>query len=170
MKFILKQSGFTLIELLLYVVVAAVILSAISLFIALVLEARVHNQVITEVEEQGRQAVQVVAQTLRNAESISDPPVGSVGISLAARLSDGANSPTVFTVNNGVLFVKEGARATIPLTNSRVIVTNLTFRNLSLPNTPGTVRFQFTLTHVNPDGRMEYNYAQIFRGSATIRK
>lgn len=55
------------------------------------------------------------------------------------------------------------------LINSRVTVSNLTFSNLSRPGTPGTVRIQFTLTHINPEGRQEYNFSKTFYDTATLR-
>jgi len=51
-----------------------------------------------------------------------------------------------------------------------VTVSGLTFQNLSRSATPGTVRIQFTLTHVNPAGRNEYSFAKTFIGSATLRQ
>lgn len=56
------------------------------------------------------------------------------------------------------------------LYNSRVTVSNLTFTNLTRAGTPGNVRIQFTLTHINPSGRNEYDFSKTFYGSASLRK
>ncbi len=170
MKKISSQKGFTLVELLLYVAIAGIILLTISLFLQTLLESRVKNQTIAEVEQQGLQAMQLITQTLRNAAVINSPSTGTGTTTLSVNTYTGANNPTVFDVSGGVLRVKEGAAAAIPLTNSRVTVSTLSFQNFSRSGTAGTIRIQFTLSYVNPSGRNEYSYSQIFYASASLRQ
>src|SRR3972149_1781876 len=54
--------GFTLIELLLYLGIATLIISTVSIFIYLNLQARVRSQVVAEVEQQGFQSVLVISK------------------------------------------------------------------------------------------------------------
>lgn len=65
--------GFTLIELLLYVSIAAILLLSIMTFIGALLESRVKNTSIAEVEQQGVQVLQQVTQAVRNSETIITP-------------------------------------------------------------------------------------------------
>ena len=60
-------SGFTLVELLLYVGISSAILLASSLFLATLLESRIKNQTIAEVEQQGLAVMQIITQDIRNA-------------------------------------------------------------------------------------------------------
>jgi prepilin-type N-terminal cleavage/methylation domain-containing protein len=162
------QPGFTLIELLLYVAISSIMLLAISSFLGTLLQSRVKNQTIAEVEQQGLAVTQLINQTARNAQAITAPTVGANAASATLNVITGASNPTIFDISAGVLRIKEGAGAAVPLTNSRVVASGLNFQNLSRAGTPGTIRVQFTLTHVNNSGRNEYSYAKTFITSATL--
>lgn len=164
------HSGFTLIELLLYVAVSSAILLTTSLFLQILLESRVKNQTIAEVEQQGLQVMQLITQAARNAEAITAPIPSANANSLTLDVINAASDPAIFDIASGVIRIKEGAATVIPLTNSRVTASALAFQNLSRANTPGVIRIQFTLTHINPEGRNEYNFSKIFIGSATLRQ
>ncbi|MBI5356236.1 type II secretion system protein [Candidatus Collierbacteria bacterium] len=139
-----NHKGFTLIELLLYVSIVGAIIFSVAGFLSLLMQSRVKNQTIAEVEQQGATVIQIITQTGRNAADV--------------------NFTAAFDLSGGT--IRQDA---IPLTNSRVIASGLTFTNLSRTGTPGTVRIQFTLTHVNPSGRNEYDFNKTFYGTATIR-
>ena len=165
-----SQQGFTLIELLLYIAISSVILLVISVFLSTLLESRVKNQTIAEVEQQGVQVMQIITQTLRNADTISSPATGVSAATLSVNTYTGASNPTIFDLSGGVILIKEGAGAVVSLTNARVTASALAFQNLSRASTPGTMRISFTLTQVNPSGRNEYNFTKTFVGSATLRQ
>ncbi|MCR4328495.1 MAG: prepilin-type N-terminal cleavage/methylation domain-containing protein [Patescibacteria group bacterium] len=165
-----SRKGFTLIELLLYVAVASVLLSAISTFFFILLESRVKNQTIAEVEQQGMRVMQMITRASRNAEAITSPSQGASAASLILDVITVADDPTVFDLSGGVLRIKEGSGSVIPLTNSRVTASSLSFFNLSRASTPGAISIQFTLTHANPAGRNEYNFSETFYGSASLRQ
>lgn len=165
-----SQSGFTLVELLLYVAISSVLLLAISFFLQTLLESRIKNQTIAEVEQQGLQVMQMITQTTRNAEAITLPAQGASASSLTLDVITAVNDPTIFDLSSGTIRITEGAGSAIVLTNSRIVASALTFQNLSRASTPGTVRIQFTLTHQNPEGRNEYSFAKTFIGSATLRQ
>lgn len=164
------QRGFTLIELLLYTAIASVMLLVVSAFLSLLLQSRIKNQTIAEVEQQGLQVMETIGQTLRNAETINAPAQGISAPALSVQGIVPANNPTVFNLAIGVIRITEGAGAPVALTNARVIASNIIFQNLTITGTPGTVRIQFTLTHANPSGRNEYLFAKTFIGSATLRQ
>ena len=164
------NAGFTLIELLLYVSLSAVILLAVSAFLAMLLQSRIKNQTVAEVEQQGLQVMQLITQTARNAENITLPVQGASATSLTLDVATGVNDPTVVNLAGGAIRITEGTGSPVPLTNSRVTASGLTFQNLSRSATPGVVRIQFTLTHVNPEGRNEYDFSKIFYGSASLRQ
>src|SRR3989344_8594659 len=77
------KNGFTLVELLLYVAISSVILLVTSLFLSVLLESRIKSQVIAEVEQQGAQVMQIMTQSIRNAETINSPAQGVSGASLS---------------------------------------------------------------------------------------
>lgn len=164
------SKGLTLIEILLYVVIVATILFAVSIFLSALLQSRIKNQTIAEVEQQGAQLMQLITQTARNAESIASPAQGLSTSSLTLNVIATTSDPTIFDLSSGVIRITEGTSSAVSLTNSRVTASGLTFQNLSRTNTPGTIRIQFTLTHINPEGKNEYNFSKTFTGSATLRQ
>jgi Tfp pilus assembly protein PilW len=162
--------GFTLIELLLYVGISSIILLITSLFLFTLLQSRIKNQTIAEVEQQGLQVLQIITQTARNAEAITSPLPGVSAASLTLDVITAASDPTIFDLSSGAIRIQEGAGAAVPLTNSRVTASALNFQNLSRASTPGTIRISFTLTHVNPEGRNEYSFTKTFYASASLRQ
>jgi len=159
-----NKKAFTLIELLLYISIAGVMILSISIFLFTVLQSRVKNQTIAEIEQQGTQVMQIITQTIRNSSSIISPSQGNNSTSLEV---DNNGTPTNFDLSGGIIRVNEGM--VVNLTNSRITVSGLDFYNLSQDNTIGTIRIQFTLTHINPAGRNEYNYSKTFYGSASLK-
>ena len=163
-------AGFTLIELLLYVGIASMILLMTSLFLSTLLQSRVKNQTIAEVEQQGLQVMQIITQTIRNAEAINSPAVGASAADLELNVVTGTSDPTIFALSSDVIQITEGAGLAVSLTNNRVAASGLNFQNMSRSATPGTVRVEFTITHVNPEGRNEYDFSKTFYGSASLRQ
>lgn len=165
-----NQRGFTLVELLLYVAIASVMFLAISVFLSVLLQSRIKNQTIAEVEQQGFQVMQIITQTVRNANIINTPAQGASAPSLSINAYAIGNNPTIFDLAGGTIRITEGVGSAVSLTNSRITASALAFQNLSRAGTPGTIRIQFTLTHLNPEGRNEYSFTRTFIGSATLRQ
>lgn len=97
------QQGYTLLELLLYVTLIGSLLTTVTFFFATVTEARIKNQSIQEVNDQGTALMDTLTQTIRNATSISSPTIGTSASSLTLVVPTGALSPTVFNLNNAIL-------------------------------------------------------------------
>lgn len=168
-KNIKNNEGFTLIELLLYISIASIMLLTIVSFLNTLLEARIKNQTIMEVESQGSQVMQVITQSIRNAEGITSPSAGASETSLILDVVASTDDPTTFDVSGGSIRITEGVTSAVSLTNDRVTVSNFNITNLSQVNTPGIVRVEFTVTHVNPEGRFEYGFNKTFYNSASLR-
>lgn len=162
--------GFTLIELLLYVGIASTLLLVSTLFLATLLESRIKNQTIAEVEQQGLQVMQIITDSIRNAESITSPVAGASAATLTLDVVNSSNDPTLFDLSSGTLRMTEGAGSAVDLTNSRVTVSSLSFENLSRTDTPGILRVQFTLTYNNSSTRQEYSFTKTFYASASLRE
>ena len=162
--------GFTLIELLLYIAISAILLMAVSAFLTMLLQARIKNQTVAEVEQQGMQIMQVITQATRNAAVINSPAIGTSSSSLSLNTYITTTTPTVFDLSSGALRISEAGGAVVALSNARVIASNLVFWNFSRAATPGTVHVEFTLTHINPMGRNEYNFSKTFVDSAALHQ
>jgi prepilin-type N-terminal cleavage/methylation domain-containing protein len=161
------NKGFTLIELLLYMTLAALFLLATTYFFFALLESRTKNSVILNVDGQGTQAMHVITQQVRLADSISSPGTGASGSSLT--VTDGGVS-YVFSVSGGVLQLTEGANPPVALTNDQVTVTGFTATNYSRSGTPGTVRVEYNIAGSSSNTSYEFTYDKDFTGSASLRR
>lgn len=164
------QRGYTLIELLLYVSMIGILLGGVTTFFAMATEARVKNQSISEVNDQGVYAMDIITQTVRNATDITTPTAGITGSSLTLTVPTGSLSPTVFSLSGTTLQIKEGAAAAVSLTSSKVQVTALSIKNLTRSGTHGIVQVSLTLSRVNTTGRNEYDYQRTFTTSVSLRQ
>lgn len=164
-----QAKGFTLIELILYTAMVSVVILSTSAFLQLIFASRAKSQTIAEVEQQGLQAMQLITQTVRNSTLINSPTEGNNSSSLSLTVLDSTKNPTVFDLSSGQVRITEGASSAVNLTSSQVLASSLTFQNLSYTGTPNTIRIQFTLTYINPEGRNEYNFSKTIYGSANIR-
>lgn len=164
-----KKSGVTLIELLMYIAMSAIILMTSSMFLTLLINSRIKNQTIAEVGQQGTQIIQNISRAIRKAESINSPSAGSSSTTLSITMTDSGVNPTIFQYSNGAMEIREGSGGFISLSSPRIIVSDVTFRNLSRPSTPGIIRTQFTLSHLNPAGRNEYSFSRTFTTSSSLR-
>ncbi|MEK9173256.1 MAG: hypothetical protein AAB594_01630 [Patescibacteria group bacterium] len=162
-------AGFTLVEIILYVSIASVMLTLISIFIAATLESRVKSQTIAEVEQGGAQAIDIITQTIRNSVSINSPTTSTTGGALSLGVIDPLKNPTIFDLNAGSLRITEGAGSPVEITNPKISTTGLTFSNLSKINTPGSIRIEFTVSHINPSGRNEFGFSKNYTASASLR-
>ena len=163
------KRGVTLVELLLYVGISSSILLLASLLLASILEARVKNETVAEVEGQGRFVMELIVRAARNSRSITAPVPTATGASLTLNVVSTSQNPTVFSLSSGTIRITEGAGAPISLTNARVAASALLIENRSRAGTPGTVRISFTLARVNLSGRNEFNYSRTFTANATLR-
>lgn len=165
----MKNRAFTLIELLLYVSLSSALVFSVFMFVSSATASRVKNQAIAEVELQGIQVMQTITQTLRNADSVINPLPQAQAPTLSVNTINSSLNPTIFEISGKSIRVIEGSGLPQILTNGRVVASSLVFTNYSRANTPGIVKIEFTLTHVNPDNRNELNYSKTFVGSATLR-
>jgi len=163
------RRGFTLLELILYVGIAAILISTVLVFAINLIQSRVKNQAIFEVEGQGSEAIRVITQGLRNAEGIVWPVPGSSSNFVQIDAVGTAMDPTVYFHSGDTLWIWDQIVPSRPLTSARVVVSDAIFENLSRSDTPGIVRFQFTLSYVNPENRNEYEYSKTFYGSGSLR-
>ena len=171
LRFTLKspvEKGFTLIELLLYTVIVGSLLIAIVAFYGMASAARVKNQSISEVNQQGVAAMAMMMQTIRNANSVTTPATGATDTSLTLTVPTASLSPTTFSVNGSVLQVIEGSGAAVALTNDKVQVTNLTVKNLTRGSN-AHVQVSVTLSRTNPDSQGEFTYQKTFTASAEVQ-
>lgn len=169
--FSIKNKGFSLVETLLYVTISSLILFSVVFLLSFLTSTRVKNATIYDVNSQGTYVMQLMVNTIRNAQSIDFPAASATSSTLSLTVFDGLLNPTVFDVASGTLRIKEGASNPIPLTNSHVTVSSLSFQTIaSTSSVDKMVKISFTISYNNPNNRNEMEFEQSFSGSATVRK
>lgn len=168
-----NQAGFSLIELLIYVTIFATMIGAVVGLAVLTSSQKVSSQVAADINYQGEAVMALMTQTVHQANSITAPTAGSSGGSLSLVMANPSVNPTAFSaVNDGStnrLVINEGSPAIQNnLTNSHATISNLTFTNMSLSGTKGSVLISFTLTYKSSSARQEFNFSKKFTAAATI--
>lgn len=168
-----SQEGFTLIELLIYVAIFATMIGAVVGLAVLTTSQKTISANTADINYQGEATMSLITQTVRRATAISSPTAANSSGGLILAMSDASVNPTSFgSFNDGTttrLRMSEGNPAiNNNLTNSRVTVSDLTFTNMSLPSTKGSVQIRFTLTYRTNSVRQELQLSKTFYGAATI--
>lgn len=164
-----KNTGFTLIELMLYIGIVSIFIVIVFQFVFMFIDARTKNQTISEVENQGAQALNQITQIIRNSQDINSPAKGSSATSLSLDVLDPAKDPTIIELVSGILRIKEGSGDYINLTNDYITVSNLSFQNVSKNKNKGIIKINFTINFNNPDNLNQFDYEKIFFGGAEIK-
>lgn len=166
----MKKNGFTLLELMMAVALYGMIVLGVSMLFSLLMNGRIKQQAMAEVESTGAFLLSSITQTIRNAEGITSPLPSATDSRLVLDVLPGTLDPTVFEELNNTLIIQEGQNSSIILTTPSVMVSHLTFENLSRSETSGTVRISFFLTYTNPAGTQPYTYVKSFSTSASLRQ
>jgi prepilin-type N-terminal cleavage/methylation domain-containing protein len=166
----MNKRGFTLIEFVIYIAIVGIILVVAGAIGFNILFGKAKLAAIEEVSQNARFTMEKIADTVRNAQAINSPSIGTTAPLLSLQIADSSKNPTLFDVSAGTLRITEGVSQPVSLTASEVTATNLQFSNVSYALAPGTVRIQMTVQFTNPSGRPEYNFAKTFYTTANIRK
>ncbi len=170
MKFIKdnqKRNGFALTDVLLYVVISSFLLVTVVSFTNVIIEARVKNTVIAEVEQQGVHILRTVWRESRGAEEVIEPIPGQSGNILTLRV-DGSIVSFSFDNSSGSLVRVEGGEST-PLVGESIELSDFSFSNLGTSSTPASVRVEFLAAYRSESVREIYDYSRFFTATATLR-
>ena len=168
-----NQSGFTLMELIIYIAIFSTMIGAVVGMALATTAERANAQIVSDINYQGEAAIALISQTTRQASTITSPATGVSSNSLSLTMANNAVNPTAFSsFNDGTtnrLQISEGSPATLnSLTNGRVSLSNLTFTNMGLPGSHGSILIKFTLSYRTTSVRHELNYSRTFYGAATL--
>jgi Tfp pilus assembly protein PilW len=166
---VIEQKGLSLVEVVIYVGIFSIVISGITSFMLFSVQSRAKNQIVTEVEQQGMQVMNIITQAVRNGEGINSPTPGSSSGSLSIDMPDAGVDPTVFDLSSSVIRISEAGGGAIDLTSSQVNVTNLLFENNTIPSTDDTIKIEYTLEYNNTGDATRFDYSKTFYGSATQR-
>jgi len=162
------MKGFTLIEFIIYIAIVAIILFVTVNFAWEIIYGNVKSQSIREVQQNARFAMEKITRTIQEAETINIPASGNSADFISLEMTDSNLDPTIFDLSDNKLRLSQGGAGPYELISNRVMVSNLRFTNLSYPNTPGTIRIEMTIDHLNPANRNEYTASLELASTASL--
>ncbi len=168
-KSVKSGAGFTLIESILYLAITSSMVFVISIFLGLVLGARVKNKIVLEVEQQGTFILQQLTRSLQESQAINSPLPGESSNELSLSSSVFPENPLVFNAGSGAMLETIGSQDPVPLNSPAIIIKNISFTNISASGTPGLIRIQLTLGSQGFVGLRELDYQADFNSSVSLR-
>ncbi len=125
--------GSTLLEMLVYLAVIGIVLVSATAFSYEFVAGRARAAAYQETERNAQLAISRVIAEVRQAQAVNtgDSSFGSHPGRLSLTLADVTKSPTVFYVDAGRLLVQQGAGPALPLTSSKVDVSEFIVDDLS---------------------------------------
>lgn len=161
--------GFTLIEFLIYFSILAILTTVVGSLLFQVLSNKTKLTIIQEINQNARMAMDQIVSYIHNAESITSPLSGQTTSSLSLAFTDQTKNPTIFTVSDGILHAQEGSSPAVAIGTNETRITDISFTNVSYPNTPGAVRIELSIESANVNIGQEYTHSETFYTTATIR-
>ena len=162
--------GFTLIELIIYITIVAGVLIVAFNFGWEIIYGNIKSQAMREVQQNSRLATEKITEAILGASGINNLTPGNSDIILSLAMQDSSLNPTLFEVVGGKLMITQKRSGPYELTNDRVRVTNLQFTNVSYVDTPGTIKIQMTIEHVNPNNLKQYEVSFETENTISLRK
>lgn len=161
--------GFTLIEVMLYVAISAGMLFAVASLYQLINEHKAANYAESRVNQSGMNALRVLSDALRRAESVYQPTHEEITDILILTMEDPALNPTTFALSEGTIVMQEGEEEPVPITSSDVDVYYVQFENLSTTDISDSIHFEIGVAFGLNSERATTDYTSTFYGSATTR-
>lgn len=150
------QSGFTLIEFLIYSVIVAMFVGLLIFMSINIIQGNAYLNTVNEVNNNMRFSLNKITYYIRQAENFSIPDSSTLELTLKD------TSSVTFQlggVENDILQIQKNLGDPESLIDSEIIkVTNLTFTDVSYPETPGTIRIELSLKRKNPLNRSIYDF------------
>lgn len=164
-----NEKGFTLIELLLAVGIMSVVLVTLVFFTQSILDAKVKNETIYEVNQQGDLIMERLTRIINDADNIVTPSGGGSGSSLQVSNTVGSETSIVVNVAGGVLSYQVNGASFIPMHNDSILVSSIQFSDATISGTWDTIDIEFTLTSSSISEKNIYDYERTWRGTSVIR-
>jgi len=156
--------GLTLIEFLIYIAIFASILVLIIGFFWDIIFGNIKENSLQEIKENGQFSMFKISKEIKRAKSINFPLLGSQGNYLSLETVDPSLNPTVFDLQEGKLRITQGTTSPYFLTTDLVRVENLSFLNLSYPETPGIIEVEMEVSSLDTN----FPASMIFKSSFSL--
>ncbi len=132
-----NNQGFTLIETLIYSAIVTGFLTFALTISYQIINSSDRSTDLVELNENQQFVTEKIGWALSNISAINTPSSGNSASSLSVnRLNYGGN-PIVISLSGGTVMFSTSSLSAVPLTNSHVTVSNLTFRNFNFDGKTG---------------------------------
>lgn len=158
-----NKKGFTLIEFIIYFSITFFVMSAITLTMINVLEARIKIYSIETVNHNARIMMERITYEVRNSEKINQTNENY----LELEVSSSINNPVIFELQNGDLTIKRGEKDAETLNTQEILVTSLVFSEVAPER---TVQVDMNVSFNNLSDREEYDFQRFFSVTENVRK
>jgi len=162
------KKGFTLIEFLIYIAIFVSLLVLIFGFFWDIIFSNLKENSYQEIQENGRFLMFRISKEIKRAKSINFPSPENQGSYLSLEMADSSLNPTIFDLQDGKIRISQGTSSLYFLTTDLVKVENLSFFNLSYPQTPGIIRVEIKVLPLNPASFPTYQSSIIFKSSFSL--
>ncbi|MBI4159728.1 type II secretion system protein [Candidatus Wolfebacteria bacterium] len=149
------KRGFTLIELLIYTGLIAVVGGTLTGILVSSLKIGTQEAASAEVTQQLNFTLRTIERLVRSSSNI-EIPAGVPTSTLVLRVPDSSKDPTIISIANGALTLKEGTAPATSLTTDKVTLSSLSFRKFTQYPGHDTVSIDMTMTYnsQNPDSQV----------------
>ena len=146
------NKGSTLIEVLIYAVIYVIVVSGMVIYAFAMLMSSEKSDMRVEVADNARFLVQKMERILQGAVSVNSPVAGVSSDTLSINTATTSWNPFVIDVASDSLRFKRGLSSAVPITNSLVIVSSVSFKNYSFStSTKNTIRMKAKVTSIEPN-------------------
>lgn len=127
------MKGFTLVETIIYIGIVAIIISSFLLASQQIIVSASRTRQQIELTENQKFLIQKINWLLRDIDGVNTPVAGASSSILSINKVGFNDNPIVLSLSDNVVYLTTGSTttSTVPLTNSSVMVTSLTFYQLT---------------------------------------
>ena len=164
------NQGFTLIEIIVYIAVLSLLVVSVSAFALWAIRSQTKSKAMTEVLNNGRRAMEIMTQEIKEAKGLYAPTITANQLSLETKkyLPTGeTNTYLDFYLCGSRLCLKKESQEIIPLTSDNVQISNLVFTQIATSSP--SVQIDLTIDYKNPNNRVEYQASVNLKSTAALR-
>lgn len=153
-----SRQGFTLLELIVFVAIFSfTIVGFISILVSIT-KVQVKQGAAAEVSQQSQYVLQTLQYYVERS-SLIEADANTASSSVKLRMTSSAEDPTLIFTSGTTVYVKVGAGADLPLTSSRVAVSNLSFIKKSNSPAKDSVSLSFTIAYSTQNLQQQFSQA-----------
>ena len=163
-----NHRGFTLIELIIYLGVLTIIVIVVSSFLLWMVRSTTKAKVVRDTASNARRAMNIMAQEIREADSLYTPTSSSTQLSLQTSRNTPAGETTTyidfFLCGNSLCLKRESANP-VSLTSGNVLVTQLEFVEVTTSSVP-SIQISLRIDYKNPGNKVDLE--AFFAATSTV--